>query len=125
MLEKQQIWILLSHSKSYCIWNRDDTQPSKTYFRENYTSFLSLSFFFGPRFFFFRKERRHLGIQGYLSLLRGMLLGELYTSSGIISTRHYQAYTHMHCDKPPDKRAYQAPVHSRKQRQIACEALKL
>lgn len=38
--------------------------------------------------FFFRKERRHLGIQGYLSLLRKMLFGKLYVSSSKISIRH-------------------------------------
>lgn len=40
-------------------------------------------------------------MQGCLFLLREMLLGELYISSGIISIRHYQVYTHVHFDKPP------------------------
>lgn len=70
--------------------------------------FLGLEFFSLGLGFFFRKERRHLGIQGCLSLLRKVLFGEFYISSGIIRVRHYQAYyththTHVHYDKPPYK----------------------
>lgn len=50
--------------------------------------FLGLGSFSLGLGFFFRKERRHLGIQG--RLLRKVLLGEFYISSGII--RAYPAY---------------------------------
>lgn len=57
---------------------------------ETLLPFLSLGFYFYLWVwdFFFRKERRHLGIQGYLSLLRKMLFGKLYVSSDKISIRH-------------------------------------
>ena len=49
---------------------------------------LGLRFFLQVWAFLFRKERQHLEIQSYRSLLRKMLFGKLYISSGKISIRH-------------------------------------
>lgn len=102
MLKSNEIGLFCCHIENVIAFGTEMTHGQiKLTSEKTLLPFLGLKFFSLGLGFFFRKERKHLGMQGCLFLLREMLLGEFYISSGIISMRHYQAYTHVHFDKPP------------------------
>lgn len=98
VLEKQQNWIvLLSYSKSYCIWNRDDTWTNKTS-ETTLLPFLGLgSFSLGLGFFLQKRKKafRDSGSSFKKSAFRWVL--HLFRhNQGLPCLLHYQAYyTHM------------------------------